>query len=91
MTKKIAAYMLYILFLMVVFWGALSYELYKTMQFEVTSYTVEPGDTYDILANKLGGSDDLSSYRERVKMLNGRTDSFLYRGETIYVYVREGK
>lgn len=58
--------------------------------FKAVEYTVQPGDTYDVLASKFGVTEDLCVWRERVKMYNGKSGSCLYVGETIFVLIEGG-
>ncbi len=57
----------------------------------VKEYIVQPGDTYDVLADRFSISEDICVWRERVKMINGRDGSGLFVGEKIYVYVARGE
>lgn len=57
----------------------------------VKEYVVEPGDTYDVLADKFSISEDICVWRERVKMINDREGSGLFVGEKIFVYVSKGE
>lgn len=87
MKKRLLFCILYILFLAVVICGISLFEHWSTAKYTAVDYTVQPGDTYDILAYRFDIDEDLCVWRERIKMYNGKKDSCLYTGEIIYILV----
>lgn len=85
MKKRLIFSFLYILFIGVLLLGTHFVLKACSPDYEKTEYAIQKGDTYDILADRFGIKEDRRTWRERVKRLNGKSDSWLYEGETIYV------
>lgn len=91
MKKAIIYYAIYILIISALAALFLGFSAAQTAKYQIYSYTVQSGDTYDILADRFEIKEDYRDWRERVKRLNGRDDSTLYTGETIYVFTLADK
>lgn len=87
MKKAIIYYAIYILIISALAALFLGFSAAQTAKYQIYSYTVQSGDTYDILAEKFQIEEDRRTWRERVKMLNDKNDSCLYEGEEIYILV----